>query len=170
MFVRTQTPIPFPSEAEIPLPPLPLPSPPTHTSPTYAEAPLGYRAVGIRLRVASLVPLHVPSTSHKADIPEADIPPQKRLCLTTPTPRFEVGESFAAATRQPGSTVARRVDYNFMDTVDAIIRASERRTMAAIEMVNLRDADDHATRAIICIQTLEAGACIDTLEDTGSSA
>ncbi|GKC11268.1 hypothetical protein Tco_1008050 [Tanacetum coccineum] len=31
----------------IPSPPLPLPSPPTHTSPTYVEAPLGYRAVGI---------------------------------------------------------------------------------------------------------------------------
>nr|GEZ57747.1 hypothetical protein [Tanacetum cinerariifolium] len=33
-----------------------------------------------------------------------------------------------------------------------------------------QDADDHATRAIMRIQALEAGACIDTLEDTGSSA
>ncbi|GJT76721.1 putative reverse transcriptase domain-containing protein [Tanacetum coccineum] len=40
-------------------PPLPLPSPPTHTSPTYAEATLGYRAAMIQLRAASL--LHVPS-------------------------------------------------------------------------------------------------------------
>ncbi|GKF20143.1 hypothetical protein Tco_0068781, partial [Tanacetum coccineum] len=38
---------------QIPSPPLPLPSPPTYTSPTIAEAPLGYRVAGIRLRVAS---------------------------------------------------------------------------------------------------------------------
>ncbi|GKD66025.1 hypothetical protein Tco_1308133, partial [Tanacetum coccineum] len=41
---------------QIPSPPLPvpsLPSPPTHTSPTYDEAPLGYKATGIRLRAAS---------------------------------------------------------------------------------------------------------------------
>ncbi|GKA69299.1 hypothetical protein Tco_0775363, partial [Tanacetum coccineum] len=163
MSVRTQTPILFPSEAEvarllalptpppspltqlssplphIPSPPLPLPSPPTHTSPTYVEAPLGYRAIGIQLRAASSLPLHVPSTSRRVNIPEADLPPRKRLCLTAPTPRFEVGESSAAAAaKQPGSTVARRVDYSFVDTVDARTRAFERRTMDALEVVNLR--------------------------------
>ncbi|GJR24167.1 hypothetical protein Tco_0972694 [Tanacetum coccineum] len=51
--------------------------------------------------------------------------------------RRMVGESSAVA-RQPGSTVARRNDYSFVDTVDASIRASESRTMAAIEVVNLR--------------------------------
>ncbi|GJY93873.1 hypothetical protein Tco_0509655 [Tanacetum coccineum] len=187
----------------------------------------------IQLRVASLLPLPAPSTCRKAYIPEADIPPRKRLLLTAPKPRFEVGESSVAAARQPRSTVACRVDYSFMDTVDASIRASERRTMAAIEVVNLRrdraalrdevdtlrrylsslcttheqervvarqaldrseahnraleaqiivletqayrhewqhqDANDHTTRAIMCIQALEAGARVDTLEDTGSS-
>nr|GFB21317.1 hypothetical protein [Tanacetum cinerariifolium] len=63
----------------IPSPPLPLPSPPT-TSPTYAEAPLGYIAAKIRLRVISpstyhpskiqLTPLLLPSTSHRDDTPE----------------------------------------------------------------------------------------------------
>ncbi|GJW03223.1 putative reverse transcriptase domain-containing protein [Tanacetum coccineum] len=91
------------------------------------------------MRAASPLPLLAPSTSRRANIPEADIPPQKRLCLTAPTPRFEVGESSTtAAARQPGSTVAYKVDYSFMDTVDASIRASERRTMAAIKVVNLR--------------------------------
>ncbi|GJY06823.1 hypothetical protein Tco_0373877 [Tanacetum coccineum] len=83
------------------------------------------------------LPLPAPSTSRRADIPEADIPPRKRLLLTAPTPRFEVGESFAAA-RQPGSIVAHKVDYSFMDTVDASIQDSKKRTMAAIEVVNLR--------------------------------
>ncbi|GKC52401.1 hypothetical protein Tco_1075146 [Tanacetum coccineum] len=157
MSVRTQTPIPFPSKAEvarllalptlppspltplssplphIPSPPLPLPLPPTHTSPTNFELPLGYRAVGIRLRAASPLPIPTPSTSRRADILKADIPPRKRLCLTAPTPRFEVGESFAAAAKQSGSNIARRVDYSFVDTMDANIRASKRRTMATIE-------------------------------------
>nr|GEV42625.1 putative reverse transcriptase domain-containing protein [Tanacetum cinerariifolium] len=42
--------------------PLPrIPSPPLHTSPTYASAPLGYRAAMVQLRAAS--PLPVPSLS-----------------------------------------------------------------------------------------------------------
>ncbi|GKA19831.1 hypothetical protein Tco_0699746 [Tanacetum coccineum] len=32
-------------------PPLPLPLPPTYTSPTYVEAPLGYRAAKIQFKV-----------------------------------------------------------------------------------------------------------------------
>nr|GEV34534.1 hypothetical protein [Tanacetum cinerariifolium] len=110
MFVRPQEPIPFPSKAEvarllalptpppspltplssplpqIPSPPLPVLSPPT-TSPTYAKAPLGYKAAEIQLRATSPLPsptsspthhplsLPAPSTSRRADIPEADIPP-----------------------------------------------------------------------------------------------
>ncbi|GKE23961.1 reverse transcriptase domain-containing protein, partial [Tanacetum coccineum] len=66
------------------------------------------------------------------------MPPQKRLLLTAPTPRVEVGESSAATARQPGSTMGRRVDHSFVDTVDTKIRDTERRTMAAIEVVNLR--------------------------------
>nr|GFD20745.1 hypothetical protein [Tanacetum cinerariifolium] len=48
-------------------------------------------------------PLPVPSTSRKAEIPEADTPPRKRLLLTAPRPGCEVGESSAAAAaaRQP---------------------------------------------------------------------
>ncbi|GKB09358.1 hypothetical protein Tco_0837670 [Tanacetum coccineum] len=106
----------------IPSPPLPLPSPPTHTSPTYAEAPLGYRATMIRARAASPLPLPAPS-SPLEDVPEADVPPQKRLCLTAPTPRFEVGESSAAAAaRQPGLDVTHATNYGFVDTMDATPR------------------------------------------------
>nr|GFC09317.1 hypothetical protein [Tanacetum cinerariifolium] len=78
--------------------PLPLPSPLT-TGPTDTGAPLGYRATGIRMR--SLFP----STSRGTDVLEVDVPPWKRACLTTPAPRFEVGESSAAgAARQPWPT------------------------------------------------------------------
>ncbi|GKG24112.1 hypothetical protein Tco_0392148, partial [Tanacetum coccineum] len=48
------------------------------------------------------IPLPTLSTSHRADIPEADTPPQNRLLLTAPRPGCEVGESSAAAAmRQP---------------------------------------------------------------------
>ncbi|GJY10894.1 hypothetical protein Tco_0379079 [Tanacetum coccineum] len=45
------------------------------------------------------IPLPAPSTSRRADIPEADMPPRKRLLLTTPRPECEIGESSAAAAR-----------------------------------------------------------------------
>nr|GFC26068.1 hypothetical protein [Tanacetum cinerariifolium] len=65
----------------VPSPPLLLPSPLT-TSPTDIGAPLGYRAAGIKMRAL------LPSTSHRTDIPQADMPPRKRAFLTTPAPRF----------------------------------------------------------------------------------
>ncbi|GJV60840.1 hypothetical protein Tco_1466940 [Tanacetum coccineum] len=59
------------------------------------------------------------STSRRADIPEADTPPRKRLLLTTPRPSCEVGESSTAtAARQPGPTMAHRVDYSLVDTME----------------------------------------------------
>ncbi|GJZ46488.1 hypothetical protein Tco_0594084, partial [Tanacetum coccineum] len=126
----------------VPSPPLPLPSP-THTSPAYVEAPLGYRAAGIRLRAAS-PPLLLPSTTHIDDLPEADIPLRKRACFTTTTGRFEVGESLlASAARQTGHTLAHRIDYGFVDTLDASIRASESRAMTA---------DAHDDRALLRAQ------------------
>ncbi|GJS86898.1 hypothetical protein Tco_0769534 [Tanacetum coccineum] len=157
-----------------------------------------------------------PSSSRRADVPEADAPPRKRLLLTTPRPGCEIGESSAAAAaRQPGPTIETRL----LDT--------ERRMMTALELVNRRvtyqvdvlhrewlrllhtditmpqkdrqlgeleieilrkaritlletearrhewqrqAADDLAVQHIMRTQALEAGARIDTLEDTGSSS
>ncbi|GJX47235.1 hypothetical protein Tco_0272425 [Tanacetum coccineum] len=141
---------------QIPSPPLPLPSPPT-TSPTYVKAPLGYRAVEIQLRDASpsthhtleipSPPLLLPSTTHRGDIPEADMPLRKRARFTAPTGRFEVGESSSAtAARQARHTLAHRVDYGFLDNVDAGIRASKSRAMTAIREVNERVTDLAATQ------------------------
>nr|GEV10951.1 putative reverse transcriptase domain, ribonuclease H-like domain, aspartic peptidase domain protein [Tanacetum cinerariifolium] len=98
----------------VPSLPLPLPSPLT-TSPTDTGAPLGYRAAGIRMRAL------FPSTSRRTDIPEADMPPRKRVCLTTPAPGFETEESSAAgAARQPGPTESDlrryRVEQAELDT------------------------------------------------------
>nr|GEU49202.1 hypothetical protein [Tanacetum cinerariifolium] len=66
----------------VPSLPLPLPSLLT-TSLTDTRAPLGYRTVRIKMRAL------LPSTSCRTDIPEADMPPQKRACLTIPAFGFE---------------------------------------------------------------------------------
>ncbi|GJT15561.1 hypothetical protein Tco_0874267 [Tanacetum coccineum] len=85
------------------------------------------------------IPLPAPFTSRRANIPEADMPPRKRLLLTTPRPGCEVGESsVAAAARQPGPTMARRVDCSSIDTMETRVRDTERRMMAALEVVNAR--------------------------------
>ncbi|GKC20281.1 hypothetical protein Tco_1022431 [Tanacetum coccineum] len=72
----------------VPSPPLPLPSP----------------------------PLLLPSTAHMTDIPEAEMPPQKRACFTAPSHRF-------------------------IDTLDASIRASKGRVMTTVDEVNGRMSD-----------------------------
>ncbi|GKA01454.1 putative reverse transcriptase domain-containing protein [Tanacetum coccineum] len=129
IFVRPQIPMSDTAEALI-------------ADPTYAEAPLGYRAANNRLRAASpsthhpseipSPPLLLPFTTHRDDLSEADMSLWKRVHFTAPTGRFEIGESSsAAAARQAGHTLAHTVDYGFIDTMDASIRASESRAMIA---------------------------------------
>nr|GEV07354.1 hypothetical protein [Tanacetum cinerariifolium] len=147
--------------SQIPSPPLPLLSPHTHTSPTYAETPLGYRAGMIQWKAASPLPLPspplplpapsspllLPATIRREDVPEADVPPRKRLCLTTPAPRFEVGESSAsAAARQPRLDVTHAIDYSLVDT-DDMVRDMEERAPTTLEELSQRVTDLAATLA-----------------------
>nr|GEV20046.1 putative reverse transcriptase domain-containing protein [Tanacetum cinerariifolium] len=129
----------IPRHAALPSPPLlvpslpiPFPSPLT-TSPTDTGTPLAYRTVWIRMRAL------LPSTSRRTDIPEADMPPRKRACLTTPAPEFEIRKSSTAgAVRQPGPTGSdlrryrvEQAGYGITDTWDEIVdtdRPDHRRT------------------------------------------
>ncbi|GJX73982.1 hypothetical protein Tco_0312577 [Tanacetum coccineum] len=61
----------------------------------------------------------LPPVDRKEDTPKAELPPCKRLCLTTPTSRNEVGES---STATPGPTGGHIADYGFIGTMDAKIR------------------------------------------------
>ncbi|GKE39682.1 hypothetical protein Tco_1463087 [Tanacetum coccineum] len=63
--------------------------------------------------------LFIPPVDRREDIPEAELPPRKRLCLTALTSRYEVGESSTAAPRPNGG---HRVDYGFIGTLDAETR------------------------------------------------
>ncbi|GJX51846.1 putative reverse transcriptase domain-containing protein [Tanacetum coccineum] len=127
----------------------PPPPPPTYRTTSRMPIP--------SLPTHHLLPLPTPSTSRRADIPEAEFPPRKSLLLTASTPRFEIGESSTtAAATQPRSTVARRVDYGFVDTLDASIRALEHKAMAADDHAALRDEVDTLRRSEAHIRALEA--------------
>ncbi|GJW00389.1 hypothetical protein Tco_1555640 [Tanacetum coccineum] len=110
------------------------------------------------------IPLPAPSTSRRADIPEADMPPRKRLLLTTPRPGCEVGESSAAAAaRQPRPTMACRVDCSSIDTMEtrkdhASVRAEIgvlRREGLAYEQESIQTRETLARSEAHC-RTLEA--------------
>nr|GEV34094.1 hypothetical protein [Tanacetum cinerariifolium] len=132
--------------AVLPSPPLPIPSPllplpsPLTTSLIDTGAPLGYKAVGIRMRVL------LPSTSRRTDTPETDMPPRKRACLTTLAPGFEIRESSAAgAARQlgpPESDLRRyRVEqagYGTTDMWDEIVDTLMEIAPTTLEGVNER--------------------------------
>ncbi|GJS11471.1 hypothetical protein Tco_0368267, partial [Tanacetum coccineum] len=66
-----------------------------------------------------------PAIDHVPSVDETETFKTDEFAATPPPPAyhttsrmFEVGESFAAAARQSGSTVARKVDYSFVDTRD----------------------------------------------------
>nr|GFA69702.1 hypothetical protein [Tanacetum cinerariifolium] len=113
-----------PAEDEAPAPLLP----PGFLSPRIR--PLSPRALGDEMNVIAsflyhslhplgtplLLPISTPSTSRRARIPEADTPPRNRPLLATPRPGCEVGESFAAAARWSGPTMAHRVDCSYVET------------------------------------------------------
>nr|GEW53566.1 hypothetical protein [Tanacetum cinerariifolium]GEW73752.1 hypothetical protein [Tanacetum cinerariifolium] len=81
----------------------------------------------------------LPSTTHRDDLLEVDMALRKKACFIALTGRFEVRESSSAvAARQAGHTLAYRVDYGFVDTVDANIRAVESRAMTADDRALLR--------------------------------
>ncbi|GKE69274.1 hypothetical protein Tco_1527346, partial [Tanacetum coccineum] len=107
---------------------IPEPEHPEDLVPVEDEAPIEAYITEVASAPTPLIP--APSTHRRADISEADTPPQKRLLLTTPRPRCEVRESSAAATvRQLGSTMARRVDCSYVDTVETRVRDTEMRMM-----------------------------------------
>ncbi|GJX55386.1 hypothetical protein Tco_0285283 [Tanacetum coccineum] len=155
-FASTPTPPSPPPLLKIPSPPLhvlslllPLPSPPTHISPTYADAPLGYKAGMIRSRAASppLVPsppLLLPSTAHRDDITEADMPLRKRARFSAPAFGFEVG-------RDRVMTAIGEVNERVTN-----LAATQRQDAYALYVRSWSHSKDRSTALEASIRTLEA--------------
>ncbi|GKC54595.1 hypothetical protein Tco_1077340 [Tanacetum coccineum] len=62
------------------------------------------------------MPLLLPSTDHRVDVPKVTLSPWKRLCIA-PGPRFEIGDSSSAPTARP-----TRGFRGFIGTLDSEIR------------------------------------------------
>nr|GEW16019.1 putative reverse transcriptase domain-containing protein [Tanacetum cinerariifolium] len=120
--VRLQAAISFPPETEVERllgMPTPSPSPLASLSPPSAREHLARCNALAALPSPPLPPpLHMPPpVDHRDDIPETEMPPRKRLCLSTLGSRYEVGESFTAR-----PTRGQRIDYGFVSTLDAEAR------------------------------------------------
>nr|GEY59809.1 hypothetical protein [Tanacetum cinerariifolium] len=117
------------------------------TSPAYDQEPLGHRASMIRMR---------------DDIPEEDMPPQRRFSLV-----HSLGHD--------AWIIARAVDRAENAGYVRALHASEHRMMTSIKEVNLRisyQAQVHSKRLEDCLRDRVAGdarAWTDTMEDAGSS-
>ncbi|GJV35160.1 reverse transcriptase domain-containing protein [Tanacetum coccineum] len=138
-------------------------------------------------------PLLLPSTTHKDDLPEADMPLRKRARFTTLAYGFKVGESSAvAAARKPGSDVAtmdatprrpmsrenffrdRRYHLRTLVLVESEARCARQALGQAIDFnkaVTYSSLQTQLTTTLGHIQTLEARepARTDDPEDAGSS-
>nr|GEV27902.1 putative reverse transcriptase domain-containing protein [Tanacetum cinerariifolium] len=120
--IRLQVAISFPPEAEVErllAMPTPSPSPLTLLSPPSAEERLARCMAPAALPSLPLPPpLHMsPPVDRRDDIPETEMPPRKRLCLSTLGSRYEVGESSTAMLIE-----GRGIDYRFVSTLDAEAR------------------------------------------------
>nr|GEU50175.1 reverse transcriptase domain-containing protein [Tanacetum cinerariifolium] len=86
----------------------------------------------LRRAQISVRPYTPPSPSTKARIVES----------TDPSHRFKIEERSAAATaRQSRPALTHGVDYGFIDTLDASIRATDERVLTALKEVNERITD-----------------------------
>nr|GEU66495.1 reverse transcriptase domain-containing protein [Tanacetum cinerariifolium] len=151
--IRPQTPMPPFSEARV-AELLAMPTPPPSPL-TLLSSPLP----------------QIPSPS-LSEVPEADIPPRKRLCFATPTTGFEVGDSSAAAAR-PSKDL-----YGFVDTNEAeasitrrharTLHDTKRRMMIDVELVNLGCDRADIRAEIVALRdrgTLLEDAYIELYED-----
>ncbi|GKC02698.1 hypothetical protein Tco_0994308 [Tanacetum coccineum] len=99
-----------------PSPPLPPPPSSLHLPPHVPTSlPLPLSPLPL-LPALLFIP---PPVDRREDIPEAELPPRKRLCLTALTSRYEVGESSTTAPRPTGG---HRIYYGFIGTLDVKTR------------------------------------------------
>ncbi|GJW22032.1 hypothetical protein Tco_0032654 [Tanacetum coccineum] len=140
--------------------------------------------------------LHQLLAAMKSDIPEADTPPRKRLQLTTPNPwvlRLErCTASSTAIPPGPLWPIRGQVPGNERERLAYEQKVRRHRQLGYFLKLNCQGirvprvtvletevhrhewqrqaADDLAVQHIMRTQALEAGARVDTLEDTGSSS
>ncbi|GKB17032.1 putative reverse transcriptase domain-containing protein [Tanacetum coccineum] len=127
----------------------PLPPPPSSLNlPPHTPTSLPLPSSPLPPLLASLF---IPPVDCREDIPEAKLPPCKRLCLTALTSRYEVGESLTAT---PRPTRGRKAYGTHTQMQDYWIASQESLTTALIAQVSLLQGQLSATLGQI--QALQA--------------
>ncbi|GJS76592.1 hypothetical protein Tco_0726473 [Tanacetum coccineum] len=85
-----------------------------------------------------------PPVDRKDDVPESELPPRKRLCLSTLGSRYKIGES---STARP--TRGRGVDYGFVSIVDAEARWQGISKVGVTELTELHEYDTQDLYALL---------------------
>ncbi|GJR68164.1 hypothetical protein Tco_0014229 [Tanacetum coccineum] len=98
-------------------------------------------------------PLLLPSTDHRANVPEAELQPRKRLCIA-PSPRFEIRESSSTPIARPTGGFKR--DYGFVATLDAEIRRDQDREIG-YQITNVWEDPDEIAEEITVTDVAELG-------------
>nr|GEU41224.1 retrotransposable element Tf2 [Tanacetum cinerariifolium] len=151
--IRLQAVISLPPEAEVErllAMPYPSPSPLTSLSLPSAGERLARCTAPATLPSPPLPPpLHIPPPiDRRDDIPEIEMPPRKRLCLSTLGSRYKVGES---STARPSG--GQGIDYGFVSTLDAEAR---RRRIGEVEY-GIRDTWIHPAEIVPEIMPMTVG-------------
>nr|GEW01445.1 hypothetical protein [Tanacetum cinerariifolium] len=123
-------------------PPVPSPLLPSSGRPTQIQTPRIASNQALIDAVTAALPspplppsLYIPlPVDRRDDVPEYELPPRKRSCLSTLCPRYEIGESSTA--RPIGG---RGINYGFVSTLDA------ESLQCSMSMI-LEDAQDSRTR------------------------
>ncbi|GJY83937.1 hypothetical protein Tco_0497313 [Tanacetum coccineum] len=87
-----------------------------------------------------------PPVDRKDDLPESELPPRKRLCLSTLGPRYEIEESSTA--RPIGG---RGIDYGFISAVDAKARRQGIRSWICIGILGHAELSEHDTQDLYAL-------------------
>nr|GEU85919.1 putative reverse transcriptase domain-containing protein [Tanacetum cinerariifolium] len=90
-------------------------------------------------------PIYIPPpVDYRDDIPETEMPPRKRLCLSTLGSRYEIGES---STTRP--IRGRGIDYGFLSTLDVETRRSRIGEVGVTELAELHEHDTRDLYALL---------------------
>nr|GFC73310.1 hypothetical protein [Tanacetum cinerariifolium] len=135
IFVQPHILMPFQVERLLAIPTPPL-SPVSLTSYTLPPLLMPFPVYTLLPTSSFPLPSSIPSTSGSESIPEADIPLRKRARFTTPTSRYEIGESSIAA------AAARRERRYF-------------RTLATTYAQEVAHSHDYCTRIMDYCQSRE---------------
>nr|GFB14929.1 hypothetical protein [Tanacetum cinerariifolium] len=113
-----------------------IPSSPTQRSYGLVESCITIHPSSTTIFKDTTTPFLLLYTGHRDDIPKVDMPLRKRARSSALVFGFEVKESLAAAAKQVGHALTISVDYRFIDTMDASIRASKSRAMIAVGLTS----------------------------------